>query len=250
LMNANQPPRPANMHTIVAINQGQRRLALDLPVVPALPPSQIAQQQETGALLLDVRPSVQFADGHLPGAYHVPLDNPNFEQWVGWIIPPDVPLLLVALRDSEVHLALHKLAFLGLADRVSGSLPGGTSACAGRDQLLRKVTPISVQQLHRQISCLHHDQPRLHLLDVREKAEWEETHIAQARHINFKQLGERIAELDPTPQEPIAVVCQSGVRSLIACSILLHHGFAHLYNVSGGMTAWQRAALPVVHILA
>ena len=44
---------------------------------------------------------------------------------------------------------------------------------------------------------------------------------------------------------PLAVHCQSGYRSIIACSLLQRAGFQNVVNVSGGFGAWQEAKLPV-----
>jgi 3-mercaptopyruvate sulfurtransferase SseA len=63
--------------------------------------------------------------------------------------------------------------------------------------------------------------------------------------MNFKHLGALLTELDLEPADPVAVVCRSGVRSAVACSILLHNGYTQVYNVVGGMNAWQAAGLPV-----
>ncbi|MCA9950158.1 MAG: rhodanese-like domain-containing protein, partial [Anaerolineales bacterium] len=46
--------------------------------------------------------------------------------------------------------------------------------------------------------------------------------------------------------QKIAVVCASGKRSSTAVSMLLQHGYQRLYNVTGGMEAWQKAGLPMV----
>jgi hydroxyacylglutathione hydrolase len=44
---------------------------------------------------------------------------------------------------------------------------------------------------------------------------------------------------------PLAVHCQSGYRSMIACSLLQRAGFQNVLNVSGGFGAWQKAEFPV-----
>jgi len=36
------------------------------------------------------------------------------------------------------------------------------------------------------------------------------------------------------------VLCASGQRSSLACSILQRHGFTELFNVEGGMDAWKK----------
>ncbi len=61
--------------------------------------------------------------------------------------------------------------------------------------------------------------------------------------------GRSIASGFPLPRLisiiPLAVHCQSGYRSMIACSLLQRAGFKNVMNVSGGFAAWQQAQLPV-----
>ena len=59
-------------------------------------------------------------------------------------------------------------------------------------------------------------------------------------HIPVDELRERLKELDRT--KPIYVVCQSGLRSYIACRILAQSGF-DCYNLSGGYRLYESAVL-------
>ena len=52
-------------------------------------------------------------------------------------------------------------------------------------------------------------------------------------------LEQRLQELNPA--QPLAVICGSGQRSTIASSLLQRHGFTQLFNVVGGMEAWDEA---------
>jgi hydroxyacylglutathione hydrolase len=40
------------------------------------------------------------------------------------------------------------------------------------------------------------------------------------------------------------VICEGGLRSSLAASLLEHADFAQLMNVSGGMSAWLKAGYP------
>jgi hydroxyacylglutathione hydrolase len=81
----------------------------------------------------------------------------------------------------------------------------------------------------------------LHILDVRDQSEWDEGHIAGATHIPYYFIEQRLHEHQLNPAQPLAVMCASGQRSTIACSILQRHGFRNLSNVVGGMDAWEKA---------
>jgi len=81
------------------------------------------------------------------------------------------------------------------------------------------------------------------LLDVREPAEWRAGHAPTARHIPLGQLSTRVGELPAG--RPIVTVCQSGMRSARAASLLAVRG-REVSNLAGGMSAWSRAGLPVI----
>lgn len=82
------------------------------------------------------------------------------------------------------------------------------------------------------------------MLDVREQSEWNDGHIAKARHIPLSKLKDRLSELEKFKGKPIVAVCRSGNRSGSACGTLKKAGFENLHNLAGGMQAWEQAGLP------
>ena len=69
------------------------------------------------------------------------------------------------------------------------------------------------------------------LLDTRTVGEYAGGHIDGFTNIPVDELRERLGELDKS--KPVYVICQSGLRSYIACRILSGYGFT-CYNFSGG----------------
>ena len=69
------------------------------------------------------------------------------------------------------------------------------------------------------------------LLDTRTAGEYSRGHIDGFMNIPVDELRERLDELDKT--KPVYVICQSGLRSYIACRILSGNGY-DCYNFSGG----------------
>jgi hydroxyacylglutathione hydrolase len=89
-------------------------------------------------------------------------------------------------------------------------------------------------------SLTHHG---VTLIDVRSEGEWEAGRIDGAMHVTLGYLADRIDEI---PREkPIVVQCQSGSRSAIGASLLRSRGFDRVVNLTGGLSAWSRAGLPV-----
>ncbi len=87
-------------------------------------------------------------------------------------------------------------------------------------------------------------------LDVREPVEWEH-HIGGAVQVP-RGILEFVA--DPTspkhhpqldPASRVIVYCRSGHRAALAGVTLKDMGFANVANLTGGITAWQEAGLPV-----
>jgi len=83
------------------------------------------------------------------------------------------------------------------------------------------------------------------VVDVREEAEVAKGRIPNSKHIPLGQLSNRLSELQKFKGKPIIVACRSGHRSAGACGILAKNGFENVYNLSGGMIAWEQANLPV-----
>ena len=69
------------------------------------------------------------------------------------------------------------------------------------------------------------------LLDARTAGEYAQGHIRGFRNIPVDELRERLAEIEKG--KPVYVICQSGLRSYIACRILEGQGY-EAYNFSGG----------------
>jgi hydroxyacylglutathione hydrolase len=241
-MNADQPARPANIANIVAINQGRRPLTMDVPTAPALTLDAFDARRAAGAVVVDTRSTAAYAAGHVPGVYHVHVTNAEFEQRVGWLAPPDAPILLVVERTADVERALHALAFVGLDARVEGYLKGGLRTWIAAGRPMAMLPQITVHELRDRLEAANGQRT----LDVREAAEWHVFHIDGASHLTYKEIADRIDELGFPSDDPIAVVCEGGVRSSTACSLLEIRGYRNLANVAGGMAAWNAAGLPTV----
>jgi rhodanese-related sulfurtransferase len=83
----------------------------------------------------------------------------------------------------------------------------------------------------------------LQLLDVRREGEWQAGHIEGAEWFPLDNFKISAPELDPSV--PVAVHCQGGYRSMIACSLLQRAGIENVMNVIGGFDAWRRDGLPI-----
>ncbi|MCK4710817.1 MAG: rhodanese-like domain-containing protein [Gammaproteobacteria bacterium] len=83
------------------------------------------------------------------------------------------------------------------------------------------------------------------LLDVREMSEVTAGMLNEAIHIPLSGFNKRVAELDKYKDSSVLVYCRSGNRSGSVCRTLSGRGFEKVYNLSGGIMAWEDAHLPV-----
>jgi len=75
------------------------------------------------------------------------------------------------------------------------------------------------------------------ILDVRQPTEYRDNHLPGSVLIPLPQLSDRISELDPL--KPTLVYCAIGGRSRVAAQMLSGNGFEKVFNVAGGIKAWQ-----------
>jgi hydroxyacylglutathione hydrolase len=102
---------------------------------------------------------------------------------------------------------------------------------------LATVPQMSVAELSAQFR-----QGDIAVLDVRGRSEWEAGHMPGVENIPLGLLEDR---LDEVPHDrPLVVHCQGGGRSAIAASLLRAHGFADVFNLSGGFAKWQGSGNP------
>jgi hydroxyacylglutathione hydrolase len=203
----------------------------------ALAPHDLGDRLSAGCILVDARDPQTFGVGHIAGSLNVWIDGPQFAERVSWFVPSDASLLLLVDNDADADRAIALLARVGLTD-VAGHVIG-TQAVRGSGLPVGTLTNVSVQELAHRIA----HEPDLVVVDVREPAEWSDGHIRGARHVPMRQVAER---LDDIPRDRrVALTCAGGVRSSLVGSLLLARGFTDLLNVSGGMTGWAQAGLPV-----
>jgi rhodanese-related sulfurtransferase len=100
------------------------------------------------------------------------------------------------------------------------------------------IKNISVSELH----AMTLQGKELVIIDVRTRAEFDRGHIPTALNLHDAHLRSHLHDLPATTT--VAIVCQSGGRSQLACEGLRRE-FNGLSNVDGGTAAWIRAGLPI-----
>lgn len=84
------------------------------------------------------------------------------------------------------------------------------------------------------------------LVDVREDDEYEEGHIEQGVNVPLASVSRKVPALNGASDKKLVLYCRSGRRSMAAADMLSESGFRDIYNLEGGILAWQAAGFEVI----
>jgi hydroxyacylglutathione hydrolase len=203
--------------------RGPRLYGRHLPKLTALQPGRVRELIATGAEAIDVRPTDEFAAGHVPGALSIEL-RPAFASWLGWLVSDERPVLFVLGENQNRDELVRQCLKIGY-ENIAGELAGGMDAwrAAGLDE-------VSTALVHDAPS----DQP---ILDVRQQSEFDVGHIPGAIHVELGGL----PNADMVPSGPVAIMCGHGQRAMTAASVLERTGRRDLTVITSGASDWSRA---------
>jgi hydroxyacylglutathione hydrolase len=238
---ADLPEQPGNHQRIKAINRrGPAPLGEVVPK-PLNVQSAIPYFRQ-GAALLDTRPKPDYLAKHIPGSVHLEADD-QLSHRVGFVLPPDVPLVLLLADAADYRRVVYSLARVGydnvigyLADNLNTWEALGLPTTSGD---VRDVEPNELYQLMNETP----ETERPLVIDVREPWEFASGHVPGAKLIPLGNLRRQVAELDPA--QTVAVICATGSRSQSAAALLGQQGFKTVYNVIGGTFNWMQNGLPL-----
>jgi rhodanese-related sulfurtransferase len=83
------------------------------------------------------------------------------------------------------------------------------------------------------------------VLDIRDPGEYNGGRIPRSKNVPLAELDKRIDDFSKFKDKPVIVTCRSDSRAGAAARLLKAKGFANVYQLAGGFSAWQQASLPV-----
>jgi glyoxylase-like metal-dependent hydrolase (beta-lactamase superfamily II)/rhodanese-related sulfurtransferase len=198
---------------------------------PALPPAdnglapltveQVMRAAE--AEVVDVRPLVNYAAGHVPGSLANTL-RPAFATWLGWLVPdPATPLMFVRNDDQDPEEIVWQARKIGY-DNLVGELAGGVASWAAAGQPVATVALLDAAQV---------DPARV--VDVRQMSEYAGGHLPAARNVELGAL----PGVD-LPAGPVVTMCGHGERATTAASVLERAGHSHVAVLTAGAEEWAQ----------
>ena len=178
---------------------------------------------ENGALVLDVRSKEEYENSHIPRSIFIGLDG-GFAPWVGeLIIDVKTPILLVC-NESQIEEAVTRLSRVGF-DNTLGYITIEKWKENGKEiDSINSISAVeTVKRLENKSSIL---------IDVRKDNEYKSQHVVDAHNYQLSSINNYLTKFDE--KNDYYIHCQSGYRSMIACSILKSKGIHNITNVIGG----------------
>lgn len=200
-----------------------------------LSPREFLSLMNRGYFILDTRNPDSFAKGFIKGSLNIGLEG-QYAVWAGTLVPSE-SLILLATDPGKEEESVARLARIGY-DSVVGYLSEGMISWINEKFVFDKVTEVSAEEFASQ-----YKEGKLNILDVRNESEHQEGIIKGALPISLSKLESQIGNL--SPKNIYFIHCESGYRSMMACSLLKKNDFQHVVNICGGMQALEKLNLPI-----
>lgn len=149
-------------------------------------------------------------------------------------------MLIVGRDDQDAREGVALAAAVAVTN-VAGYLAGGMTSWREEQRDIQRTERLTLTDLH--VRWEHQD-GKLQVLDVRERAEWDAGHIPGSVHQPYHDIRDIPDGIDP--DKPVAVVCGSGQRAAVAASLLQRRGAEQVIHVvQGGVPRWKREGWPM-----
>ena len=191
-----------------------------------------AAANETEAVMLDIRSTVEFVECHIPRSTFIGLAG-GFAPWVGaMIVDVKQPILLVA-NDDQIEEAITRLSRVGF-DNVLGYLEGGLDAWVEAGKDTDDIQTVDAEAFANVVNAT----PEAKVVDVRKNGEFQSERVENSLEYLANNM-----HLIPK-DEPFYLHCAGGYRSLIAHSMLKARGYHNAIDVLGGFNAIRATDAP------
>lgn len=231
IMTTDFQTRPANFGVMVDKNQrGPQPLSKAEPF-GLMTVEQVEKALSSGAKIVDTRAPSAFGSAYISGSVNIGL-TPESVNWLGMTLAADTHIIIVADTTARAEEAAYIYRRAGY-DRLIGYLGDGISSWAAQAKPLDHLPQLTPESLKHVLEKY----PDHLALDVRSDLEWDSGHVAGAVHIPIDKIMQGDCTLNKNRH--VTIICGSGYRANIAGSILKSLGYAKVFSLIGGMTAWK-----------
>jgi hydroxyacylglutathione hydrolase len=216
---------PVYFDRLGEVNRRGPGLITTPPQLAPIDPRRVRRLLTDGACVLDVRPVLDYAAGHIPGSVAIPL-RPQYATWLGWLLPLDTPIVIVRNPEQDPADILWPALAIGYTS-IAGELAGGLRAWAAGGGDIRTTGLVEPADVDAPV-----------VVDVRQRSEHADGHLPRAELIELGALPDQAADL---PAGATTVMCRHGERAASAASLLERAGRTDLSILVGGPADWAAA---------
>lgn len=173
--------------------------------------------------VVDARPLVDFAAGHIPGSLAIAL-RPVFATWLGWLVDPHRPVVFVVGEGQDRREIVRQALTVGIENLV-GELDGAMTAWRSAGLPIACLDVVDAEHLSGAV------------LDVRQRNEFVAGHVPGAQHVELAVLRGEVV----LPDTPITLMCGHGERAMTGASLLERRGRTDITVLVGGPNDWSAA---------
>ena len=150
-------------------------------------------------------------------------------------------MVKMSLKRMSLFVLLAGLVIGSIA--ISGCTQSEVDTSPAQGTLTRIIEDITAEAAFDLIQE-NRDNPDFVILDVRTAEEYDDGHIDNAINIDFYAATFRDDVNKLAKDKTYLIYCRSGNRSGQALDIMDELAFQKVYNLSGGIGAWNKAGLP------
>ncbi len=232
-------------HMGPANERGAREI--DLSPADVADPEELRRRIDAGEWVVDLRQRRLWAAEHLAGTLSFDTDG-NAITYLGWLVPWGTPITLLGATQEQISEFQRSLTRIGI-DRPAAQNVGDPGTWTTGPADLRSVERVTFIGLAEALN----ENPQRILVDARRRTEWQEGHIASARHIPLHEVPDHMGQLQAWSQaaahaggDPrIWISCGSGFRAMVAASLLARAGIP-VVAVDDAFTNAAPAGLDIV----
>jgi rhodanese-related sulfurtransferase len=210
----------------------------------------MARQRAETIYLVDVRTREEFAAGHVPGFRWFP-GGQAVQRADDVAVVKNATFVFAC--DGKARATVIASWYRQMGFREVYAFDGGTGAWTAAGRTLEAGAPEEIpagyeraRSATKRVSAQAlNAAPSAAIIFVDTSQDFARGHVPGARWVPRGWLELWIPDIVPSKSTPLTVTCNDGTGSTLAAATLAELGYTDVAVLDGGMTAWQKAGLPV-----
>ena len=194
------------------------------------------QLLEQGAIIVDTRPSAEFAEGFIEKSLSAPF-NQNFLQTLDELVDSELKIMMVATADDIKNIS--DIVRNAALTNVVGFLDGGYEQWKNSGGKINMLITIEADEF-----AIDYQFDEFYLVDVRAKEEFEKEHVEDSENISLDDLQQMVLELDA--QQSYYVYADSLAGAITAGSLFKRYGVERIRAIAAPYSEIHASGVPLV----